>query len=223
MDKFKINSKVEMRASTGEKTFGTLYDIQDNSILISVVAGDKTFKLFYPGDNIELVIYDEKCLYVFSANVQSRESNKFLIYKVSGYSNIKKFQRRDHVRIPYTSTVYYSVDNDLVNTNVNMIENGVKKGNEIEFFKNAYLEDISGGGLRVRTNEKFKLGLILVLKAAIEDEDIIVKGEVCHGGIKVINGRTFYSYGLKFVNIDETKIDKIVKFVFLLMRTNKPV
>jgi c-di-GMP-binding flagellar brake protein YcgR len=65
--------------------------------------------------------------------------------------------------------------------------------------------------------------LILVLKAAIEDEDIIVKGEVCHGGIKVINGRTFYSYGLKFVNIDETKIDKIVKFVFLLMRTNKPV
>lgn len=223
MEKFKINSKVEMRADTGEKTFATLYDIQDNDILISVVPGDKNFKLFYPGDNIELVVYDDKCLYIFKASVKDRQSSEFLIYTVKVTSEIRRFQRRNHVRIPYTSTVYYSVDNDLVDSSLPMIENRVTRGNALDSFKNAYLENLSGGGISLRTSEKFKLGLIVVLKAAIEDEDIIIKGQVCHGGVKVINGRTFYSYGLKFVNVDETKIDKIVKFVFLLMRTNKPV
>jgi c-di-GMP-binding flagellar brake protein YcgR len=223
MEKFKINSKVEMRSSSGEKTFGTLYDIQDNDILISVVPGDKGFKLFYPDDKIELVIYDEKCLFIMNAIVKSRESNEFLIYKVSEYSEIRKFQRRNHVRIPYTSTVYYYMDKDLASSSVSMIEDGIARRNALESFKNGYIENISGGGLRIRTSEKFKLGLIVVLKAAIEDEEIVVKGEVCHGGVKVINGRTFYSYGIKFVNVDESKMDKIIKFVFLLMRTNKPV
>jgi len=223
MEKFKINSKVELRASSDEKTLGTLYDIQNNQILISVVAGDKNFKLFYPDEKVEVVVYDEKCLLIFDALVIKRESNDFLLYTLKAISQVKKSQRRNHVRIPYTSTVYYSMDKTLVDSPIGLIENGLKKERLVENFKNAYIENISGGGLSLRTSEKFKLGLVLVLKAAIEDEEIILKGEVCHGGVKVISGRTFYSYGLKFINVDETKIDKIVKFVFLLMRTNKPV
>lgn len=222
MKKIKINSKIEMVSETGEKTLGSIFDIEDEHILISVVPG-VNFKLFYPEDEIELIVYDDKNLYSLKAKIIDRESNDFLIYKLSGFSEIKKLQRRSHVRIPYTNKLYYSLDQELVDSSTNIIEDRLIRSKELENFEKAYLEDISGGGIRMRTCKKIEASLLLVLKISVEDEEIIVKGQVCHGDEKEMHGEKFYSYGIKFVNVEESKIEKIVKFVFLLMRTNRPV
>lgn len=235
MKNVKINSKVEMIAANGKKTFGTLYDIRDDIIMVSVFPGDKTFTLFYPGDKLELVIYDTESLFIFGVEVLDRESGDLLIYKFTRISEIKKHQRRDHVRIEYSSMIHYSLDQELINSSLSRIENIVVLENNLEGFKKGFIEDISGGGLRLRTNEKLEAGLtlrtdeklepglILVLKVGIENEDIVVKGELCHREEKEINGEKFYSYGVEFVDVDETTRDKIVEFVFLLMRKNKLV
>lgn len=223
MKKIKINSKVEILSDSGEKILGNIFDIEDENILVSVVPGINNFKLLYPEDKIELIVYDDRNLYILKAKVIDRESKDFLIYKLNRFSEIKKFQRRNHVRIPYADKVYYSLDQELVASAINTIEDKIIKSNDLENFEKAYLEDISGGGIRMRTSKKIESGLPLVLKMPIEDEEILVKGQVCHSDQKKIHGQKIYSNGIKFVDLDESKIDKIVKFVFLLMRTNRPV
>lgn len=233
MKNVEINSKVEMIAANSKKTFGTLYDIREDLILVSVSPGDKAFKLFYPEDEIDLVIYDKDSLCVFKARVLERESDEYLIYKLERISEIERQQRREHVRIEYTSAIQYSDEEELILSSMGRINRLVVRENNLENFKSGYVEDISGGGLKLRTNErlepgltlraseKMEPGLILVFKVSVENEDLVVKGEVCHRDEKEIYGEKWYTYGVKFIDVDEGTTDKIVEFVFLLMRKNK--
>jgi len=223
MDKFRLNSKVELIDQDGHGTEGTLYEMERDNIFVSVVPGGPGFKLLRPGDRLEVVVYDVKNLVSFKGVLESRESGDFMVYKVRIASEFTKFQRREFVRIPYSGLMEFSLEREALASSPRQVRQMIKTRTKDLGLRTAHTVDLSGGGVRIRTWDKFAIGQEMVIILRLNDEELVTKAEVRHGYIDVADGVTQYFYGIMFKDISEADIDRIVKFVFLMMRKVRPV
>jgi len=88
------------------------------------------------------------------------------------------------------------------------------------------IRDLSGGGLRIRTNadlpDKEKVNLRFMLPYNILNnsvQDFFVSAEILRS--KKIENKKIYEYGAKFVNISPGIQDKIIKYLFDLQISAK--
>lgn len=91
--------------------------------------------------------------------------------------------------------------------------------------RNAMRKDISGGGVRLITDEELPKGTVLELKFQLPDVHsptvITVLGEVVWTQKIQEEGKTKYASGVAYVNIAESERRKIIQYVFEKHRRQK--
>ena len=220
MTMFLLNSKIDLITEDDETTRGLIHDIIDEKLYVSIITDDKQFKLLYVGDRLRCVVFEELTGTAFDAVVTNRILGDIPTYELSELSNFQKIQRRQDVRISCTIPVFYTNNEYLLNLNMENIEkrdiNSVMK-----YSKEGWMVDLSAGGLKFTCGESFKSNDEILLAFDIKDKKVLIKGQALHKEISISSKKTLYSYGIRFIDISEEQREKIIGFLFVLMRKNR--
>lgn len=208
--KFIINTKVEISWSDGYYK-SNIEDVRDNYIAISIPIKEGQYIPLRVGEQLEVLYYpNNEDIYKFDTVVVGRQVDRIPIILLGMPASIMKIQRRKFVRVPVVCNIECSViDKALANKDLAILSNISKDKLK------ATLLDLSGGGMRVRFNADVKLNDTIVSYIPIDQDVIIVKGIV----VRVDKGEdNKYAYGINFVDLNEKTRDKVIRFIFQLMR-----
>ena len=181
----------------------SIQDITENELLIDIPVKDGEFLILENGERLDVRYCSEAGRYYeFEVKIIGREKGDNIpMYKLSLPMNVRRIQRRNYVRVPVLKTVNY-------------------KREEEESWYEATTLDISGGGMKIKAERKFKLGDELAVK--IETSSRIVEAKVQIKRCEKVNTNE-YIYGLEFTDINENRRDNIIKDVFLVMRKQREI
>jgi len=203
---FTVNKKLEILID--EKYFNSnIQDITDEYIGISIPINAGGYVPLSKGTTIDVIFYEDENCYKFESSIIGRKFENIPILLIAKPKEIKKIQRRKYVRIPLISTVKYKNLKNEPRTNPSTVEKS-------EYLQ-AVLVDLSGGGMRVKVSEEIKLNDFLLVSLTINKEDIPIVGQAKRI-IKDDEGR--FICGLSFELLDNSTREKIIKFIFELMR-----
>ena len=209
-----------MENQDGGKTLGTLHDMEGDVLTVAVVFGNGPVKLMREGETVECSVCNEKEVYAFQGRITARNSEDFITYTLVRTSEVEVLQRRGHVRVPCSDSLSYSTDGahfPLAD------ERKDPKTMNLKAFKKGRMIDLSGSGMKLDIGERLKLGQELVLLLDLEKQQILLKGKVMNSYVEIHKEKRHYCYGIAFVDLPERKQDRIVQFVFQLMRKVKPL
>lgn len=209
---FKINSKCEILIDKDNGIYkSTIQDLGDDYIGITIPVYNGKYAPLNRNERVMVIYYSEDNLYGFDTVVAGRKKDGVPLILLSMPSNIKKIQRRKFFRVSTLKEVMYvKVDKVISESYFNDIVKDTKK------FSKGLLSDLSGGGLRLKTKEEIKAGDRFIIKINFEKEDVFLIIE-CIRSYKDIDNNLYIS-GFSFVNIDTKVQDKIIAYVFWLMR-----
>lgn len=216
MDSLTLNSKIELGTKDGKKASGLLYDIIDNKIYVSVTMGKVQESIFYKGDNIEGIIYDENMIFGFTGTVSDRLQKGNPIYEISDIGRLTRMQRRTSVRADCSIPAKYAYKDYPVGRDYNESEEANFQG-ITSHMEEGIIVNLSGGGLRLSCAKDLVIGTELIIEFNLNNE-IAVKGKIKHKKIKILRKKAAYFYGIDFYNMDGKVKDKIISYVFILMR-----
>ena len=203
---FAVNKKLEILID--DKYFNTnIQDITEEYIAISIPINAGEYVPLSKGTIIEVVYYEEENLYKFQSSVIGRKFENIPILLIAKPKEIKKIQRRKYVRVPIVNTVKYKNLKNEPRTNPKTVESS-------EYLQ-AVLLDLSGGGLRLKVSEEIKLNDFLLISLTVDSEDILIVGQAMRI-VKDDEGR--FTCGLSFEFLDNSTRERIIKFIFQLMR-----
>jgi len=220
MKDFKLNQKIEIVAEDGKKTAGTIYDIQNDLVFLSVTAKDLSSRILRPGDHIDAILYCEDKIMAFTALVKDRIIGDLPLYVLTDFDNLTKAQRRLDVRVPCTLDLRYTHNEHLVNIDYTQVKNKKMLEEMDSYLSDGLILDISAGGVRIYIQEDLPLDKHLLLSFKAK-EDMLLRGQIVYKDINMLPNKTTYFYGIKFLDIDERKREEIISFVFQLMRKNR--
>lgn len=220
MTMFLLNSKIDLITDDDVTTRGLIHDIVDEKLYVSILTDDKQFKLLYVGDRLKCVVFEEMTGTEFDAVVTNRILGDIPTYELSELGNFQKIQRRQDVRINCTIPVFYTKNEYLLDLNMESIEK-TDINSIMKYFKEGWMVDLSAGGIKFTCGENFKDYDEILLTFDIKDKKLLIKGQVLHKEISVSSRKTLYSYGIKFIDINEQQREKIIGFLFILMRKNR--
>lgn len=205
-----VNNKIEVYTENRELAKSIIQDIDEECINISIAT--PIFKgINYPlatGDLIECNYNDGKGnIFKFKAKVKGRMFDKIPMIILQRESDLKKIQRRDYVRIPFTNKIKYSAIDEYNEDMLRDIENcDYKTGQSL---------DLSGGGIRIKIDESLNLDQLIILNTIIGDEEVIALGKIVRDEKQ---NKNEHIYGVKFKYIDDKVRENIIKFIFQNMR-----
>jgi len=212
MDSLKLNSKIDLITKEDKKVAGLIHDIDGDRVFVSVSADDKDFILLSVGDELKCIISDSKSTIGFDAVMSGRVYTKeqFPIYELSSIENIQKIQRRGDVRVTCSLPVRFSSEESIQD-----------KSNPLKEASEGIIINLSAGGLRISCYEDYSKETILHIRFSIEKDEYQFRGKIVYKNIIPLNNRSIYQYGIKFMDISENQRDKIIQYLFVLMRKNR--
>lgn len=218
---FKLNDKIELRASDGIKISGFFYDMKDDKVYVSISADDGNFKLLKTGESIKVDIYCCQKLVRFDATISARLFAKNSVYELSHMKNFREIQRRENIRVPYIQKVSYSANKFLqqYDSNKGLVEDRLEEIDK--YLKEGFMLDLSAGGIKLSTKENFNIGKKVILVIRVKEKPMILKGKIVYKEINFIPKRTVYIYGIKFIDIKTSQQEEIISHLFVLMRKNR--
>lgn len=206
MKKFKLEINGNIQILDGEVAYkSNLQDVSENYLLIDIPVNNGIYLTMNDNDEIEAEYYvDGGSYYKFNCRVLGRtKEGKLNLYRLSKPYNIIKIQRRNFVRVDMVEYAFYNLPND----------------NKEEKWKKGIILDLSGGGMKIKTEEKLSLRDRVTVNIFIgENEKVQVVGEAVR--VEKINTNE-YICGLKFKEISERTRDKIIQKVFEQMRKQR--
>lgn len=207
MDKLKleINNKIEV--IYGEKNYkSAIQDIreEEDEILIFIPVLDGEYLTLVTGRVIEQIYYDNNGnVYQFKSKVLGRIKEKNLsLYRFSSPFDVRKIQRRDYVRVNFIKAINYLSSKDI----------------EKEKYKKALLLDLSGGGMKIKVDEKLDKNDLIFSKIIYDDSIIDVNGKVVR--VEKTEDKE-YICGINFSDIEERTREEIIRIVFKVMRKQR--
>ena len=206
MKKFKLEINGNIQILEGEVFYkSNLQDVTESYILIDIPVNNGIYLTMNDNDEIEAEHYvDGVSYYKINCRVLGRTREvKLNLYKLSKPYNISKIQRRNYVRVDMVEYAFYKLQND----------------NGEEVWKKGIILDLSGGGMKIKIEEKLSLRDRVTVNIFIaENEKVQIVGEV----VRVEKSNTGeYICGLKFKEISERTRDKIIQKVFEQMRKQR--
>ena len=221
MVEFNLISKIELITDDNEKTLGLIQDVIDDKIYVSVASDDRQFKILRVGDSVTGIVYDKDNVISFDALITNRIAGDLPSYEISSITNITKVQRRQDVRVDCNLPVLYSNNKFLLKVNLdNKDVKDILLKNE-RYLNKGWISDLSAGGIRFSCEKKYHLDSKLLLVFNLESDTIITKGQIVYKSSKVSPEKTLYVYGIKFIDIDDEKREKIISYNFVVMRKNR--
>lgn len=203
---FAVNKKVEILVD--EKYFNSnIQDITEEYIAISIPTNSGEYLPLSKGAMLEVIYYEEENCYKFQSSVIGRKFENIPILLIAKPTEIKKIQRRKYVRVSTVIKVKYKNLKNEPKTNPSTVEKS-------EYLQ-AVLVDLSGGGMKIRVSEEIKLNDFLLVSLTVKNEEVFLVGQAMRI-VKDDDGR--FSCGLSFELLDSSTRERIIKFIFQLMR-----
>ncbi|MDP4143277.1 MAG: flagellar brake domain-containing protein [Bacillota bacterium] len=185
-------------------------DINEEHIGISIPVNNGEYATLKKGDNVEVYYYDERTVYKFETEVIGRKIEGVAIVLLAHPTSVKKIQRRRFVRVSVLQKMSY------VKIKKGLSEKDIEKVSRAkEVFKEATVLDLSGSGMRMRTLEQMANGDVLLVKLPVKDDEVIL---VCNVVRAIKDSDKQYNCGLDFEKLDEGTREKIISYVFEIMR-----
>lgn len=209
---FNMNSKCEILIDEDNSVYkSSIQDMGEDYIGIAIPICEGKYAPLKENEQVTVVYYDKDNLYGFNTNVIGRKRDTIPIILLSVPKSIKKIQRRKFFRVNLLKDVeYLKVDKDLSASTFNKLIKNPKN------FTKALMIDLSGGGIRLKTKEEIKSGDRFIIKISLDNEDVFVIDD-CIRVYKDLDSNLYVS-GFTFVNIDAKVQDKIIAYVFRVMR-----
>lgn len=207
---FNVNSKCEILVD--DKVYkSSIQDIGEDYIGISTPIANGKYAPLIRNEQITVIYYDENNLYGFNTSVIGRRMDKIPIILLAMPKDIKKIQRRKFFRVSLLKNVeYLKVDQNISDSTFNrLIKN-------LEAFNKGLIIDLSGGGLKLKTKEEVKVEDRFIIKIPLEYENVFVISD-CIRVFRDINTNLYVS-GFSFFNIERNTQDKIIAYIFGIMR-----
>ncbi len=162
------------------------------------------------GDDVVIRFPGVQESYTFQTTVLDVQRDKVPLYRMRLPTEIVRVQQRHFVRLPVLLKAHYA---------------RLPEGNELPEYNEVRVLDISGGGLKIATENSFTIGEILLIKlelpsvAGRENGRFIatLKAKVVRTDTVKRDGMVIYHSGLKFLDITQKQQDRIVCFVFQKM------
>ena len=207
MNNFELDVNERIEVVSNDKSYKSLVtDIDDDdSIKINVPVCEGEYLVLYSGQLIEINMYlDSGKCYNFNARVLSKgKEGNIPYYKLSGPFNIRRIQRRDNFRVSVMKNVTYR--------NISQSDNSTP-------YIEAVMIDLSGGGAKLKIDEKVNMHDRLAIKMVIKGIDILVEGEVIR--IEKSDDKQKLC-GVKFLDISQANTDRIIEELFEIMRRKR--
>lgn len=221
MTLLKLMSKIELITDSKEITIGLIQDIVGDRIYVSMSSEDKRFKLLHKEDKVRCIVYDSKKVFGFDAIVLRQISGITPVYELLCQGSFKNIQRREYVRIKSSLLLCYTENSYLSNVNVEQLQNRGFLEDLKRYLKDGILSDISGGGLRFSSDEDLNVEKQLLLVLDLSNEIFVLRSEIIYKNVIITPFKKRYTYGVKFIDINENIREKIINYIFRNMRRNK--
>lgn len=212
----KINGRIEVLDEDGITYLkSNIQDITDEGIYITIPMKEGKYLPLNIGQSVSIIYYRDQDVYQFDGDVIGRTVNVIPMIILSQPRNIRVIQRRNYVRVLVINTVkYLKIDRELAEKDIPRILNIVDSNN----FKQATVLDLSGGGMRFKTDTKLKLNDYLLISLSLINEEIMVKTKIVR--CEMQPDKT-YICGLTFLDLGELTREKIIKYIFHVMREQR--
>lgn len=206
VNSLKLNSTIELITDENEKAYGIIYDITKDKVFVAVSADDKAFKLLHKGEILQCISSDSKKTLSFKAILTDRIQSDFPIYELSFITDLKEMQRRENVR------VHCSLPIDFIDEDSMQKESIPCEGTIV---------NLSASGLRLSCSVNYKMNTNLLIQFEIENREYQLNAKIVYKELIPQKERSIYHYGIKFIDIEEREREKIIQYLFTLMRKNK--
>lgn len=218
MDKIKLNGKIQVIGEDCIVTEGMVVDKSEHFVDFSIPADDKLFRLFNEGEQVQAQVFGRNKGLIFSGCISKRLSKDVPTYRISNLSGFETVQRRENVRVPCTAALEYSSDSQLLELASEM-ENSQEVMERIAgLMRQAFMIDISAGGIKFSCHENLKEGQQALFLISICEKMLVIPGTVVHKHLTIDPNHIKYFYGIQFDDLDEDTKELIVKHVFRVMR-----
>lgn len=210
--KFKINGKLEVKYQ-GEVYKSSIQDTLEDCIVIGLPIKEGMYIPLGDGDRLQVIYYDEQCVYDFETVVISRRTeNGIPQILLAKPEDAKKIQRRQYVRVPIISYIQYII------VEAGMTAAAVEKKLKGKDVKKGILLDLSGGGFKLKAYEDLNVGDKIAAFLECEDIRVRVTGQV----VRVENdGERKISCGFCFADMDYKSREKVIRIIFTIMRKQR--
>ena len=219
MDVFELNGKVELIIDDHMIIEGIIHDFSDDKLYVSFISDEKQFKLLYVDDIVNCVVFKGNHCHSFDATITNRIKGDFPTYELSDLRNFIKIQRRQDVRVPYTDSIRFSINPYLLDLSMNEMQKQISSINK--YFMSGRILDLSAGGIKFSSNKNLNKNQIIIFQLRIDKDTVLLKGRILHKSISVSPKDTIYTYGAEFLDISEVLREKIIKYLFIIMRKNR--
>ena len=206
-----VNRKVEIIWS-GKIYKSIIQDVNEDKEYLAILPPikDGIILPLHNGEEFEIIYYNEKIIYQFKCKVKERKYEKKVELLIITYpDNFLQVQRRDFVRVSIMHEVRFV--KILSISEFKEAENILSQGNG----KLGVLMDISGGGIRLKTNENTNLGDIIVVDLKLTNSNSVIMGQVVRDEK---DDADIKSYGISFLEMNEKTREKIIQLIFEIMR-----
>ena len=221
--------KIELQALERSKTLGAdapkktyvtkLYEIvTDDTMEVLMPMEQGKLILLSVDQEFDCVFYGQNSLYQCVVRISDRyKSNNVYILLLEIVSNLRKYQRREYYRF---SCVLEMGSRNLEKDELEVLE---EKPNTLPIpekaipMKNSVIVDISGGGLRFISSEKYDPESFIYCSYNLiingEKKKYEVVGKVL-ASKELENRRGTYEHRVQYYNMDSKTREEIIKYIF---------
>lgn len=185
---------------------------------------EKTKLILLPVDEeYNMIVYTASGLYQCFVRVDDRyKSGSLYLVSVELISNLRKYQRREFYRF---SCALEMCSRTLEKEEIDAIEKKnplfLQPGKPL---KRSVIVDISGGGIRFMSNQKYETGSMLYISYNLITQSSRKQYEIVGKVLSVnelANRPGAYEHRVQYVNIDEAVREEIIRFIFEEERRNR--
>ncbi len=210
--------------SEGKTYYSKVYDILSEDTLEILMPMEKTKLILLPVDSeYNMVIYQESGLYQCLVRVIDRyKSSNVFILVVELESNLRKFQRREYYRF---SCALEMCARNLEEEEIQAVENSLPYALTPGLpLKQSIIVDISGGGLRFISSQRYEPDSLLYINYNLlvenEKKPYEIIGKVL--SVKELeNRRGFFEHRVQYYNMSHKTREEIIKYIFEEERKNR--
>ena len=213
-----------LATSSEKKNYTTkVYDILSDERIEILMPMEKTKLILLPLDGeYELFFYAKEGLYACFARVIDRyKSNNVYIVLCELTTTLRKHQRRDYYRY---SCVLDLLFRPLEEKEVTYLEKNQKYFEENLPLLKGIIVDISGGGIRFISKEKYEkdtyiyLSYIILINGREKQYDLAGKILAVN---ELENRKDEYEYRIRYIDIMKNEQEEIIRYIFEEERKNR--
>ncbi len=204
----------------------SVFDILTEDTLEITMPVENNKLILLPVDNeYDMVIYGKDSLYQCFARIIDRyKSDNVYLLVVELTSNLRKYQRREYYRFSCALEMY---SRNLEETEVQTLEQNMPYALTPGLpLKQSVIVDISGGGLRFISSQRYEPDSLLycsyhlLLKDSNARKKFEVVGKVL--SVKELENRSgVFEHRVQYYDIDQETREEIIKYIFEEERRNR--